>query len=372
MVRIRLLLLLAFALLSTPLAQSQTVSFGTFAAEIDSLRQTHRIPGLAAAVVRDGQTIWTEGFGVAEVDEGVLVTPDTPFWVASVTKTIVGLTFLRMAEDGVVDLSDRMSTVPDFDGLCTDLVAVEHPLGRGLDCNAPITVRDLLQHTAAHDRGHAFSYNPILFSQLSRYLEWTVNDSTEIEGSLNELARQVEARVLAPAGMTRTSAGMWDRQKMDVVFDMARGYGVEADGDRWWWIQRPQPKRAIPGGAGIVSTAADLGRYLIALDRGALASPSTMAALLTPPLDREGAPLPYAVGWYVQEVEGERIAWHSGWDPEHGTSALLMWLPERGLGFAVLANGEGVWWDNPLREATVGRSDFARAFLDRFVLGEPR
>lgn len=341
---------------------------GGFGATLDSLREVHRIPGLAAVVVEDGETVWADGFGVAEVDEGVPFTTDTPAWAASVTKTFVGLTFLRLAEDGVVSLDDRMAEVPEFDGLCRDLVAVDHPLAHGLDCDAPLTVRDLLQHTAAHDRGRAFSYNPILFSQLSRYLEWTVNDSTEIEGRFNELGRQIEGRVLAPAGMTRTSAGMWDRSKMDVVFDMARGYGVEeGEGGRWWWVQRPTPKRAIPGGAGVVTTAEDLGRYLEALDAGTLASPETMDALLTPPLDREGAPLPYAAGWYVQEIGGERVAWHSGWDPEHGASALIVWVPERRLGFAVLANGEGVWWGNGLREAALERSAFAQAFFDRFV-----
>ena len=360
-------LALALLLPLSALAQPAPADLG---AALDSLRQAHRIPGLAAVVVQDGETVWADGFGVAEVDEGVPATPDTPFWVASVTKTFVGLTFLQLADDGVVDLEARMSDVPEFDGLCADLVAAEHPLAQGLDCGAPITARDLLQHTAAVDRGHAFSYNPILFSRLSRYLEWAVNDSTEIEGSLNELARQIEARILAPAGMTRTTASGWDRTKMDVVFDQARGYGVEeGDDGAWWWVQRPQPKRAIPGGAGVVSTALDLGRYLEALDAGALASPEVMDALLKPPLDRDGRPLPYAVGWYVQEVGGERVAWHSGWDPEHGASALLMWLPERRLGFAVLANGEGVWWGNGLREAAVERSAFARAFLDRFVGG---
>ena len=367
----RLLALLAVALLMTPPALAQSETFESFAAELDSLRRTHRVPGLAAAVVRDGETIWAKGFGVAEVDEGVPVTPDTPFWVASVTKTFVGLAFLQMADDGVVGLDDEMSKVPGFDGLCTDLAAAPIVFGRGLDCAAPITVRDLLSHTAAYYQGHSFSYNPILFAPLARYLEWIVNDSTEIEGSLNELARQIEARILEPAGMTRTVASQWDRSKMDVVFDMARGYGVEeGEGDEWWWIQRPQPKRAIPGGAGVVSTALDLARYLSALDEGTLAPPATMAALLKPPRDRDGRPLPYAVGWYIQKVDGERIAWHSGWDPDHGTSALLMWLPERRLGFAVLANGEGVWWENPLREAAVERSDFAHAFLDRFVFGE--
>lgn len=360
----RLSLLVLAALLVAP-ASAQP---DPFAAALDSLREAHRIPGLAAVVVEDGETVWAEGLGVAEIDEGVPFTPDTPAWVASVTKTFVGLAFLQLDEAGVIDLDARMSEVPEFDGLCTDLVAANHPLAGGLDCAAPITARDLLQHTAAYDRGHAFSYNPILFSRLSRYLEWVVNDSTEIEGSLNELARQIESRILAPAGMTRTSAGMWDRQKMDVVFDMARGYGVEEGEDGgWWWVQRPQPKRAIPGGAGVISTALDLGRYLAALDAGTLASPEVMDALLTPPRDREGRPLPYAVGWYVQEVDGERVAWHSGWDPEHGASALLLWLPERRLGFAVVANGEGVWWGNGLREAAVERSAFAQAFFDQFV-----
>lgn len=360
--------LVALALTILAVAPASAQEPASLAGALDSLREAHRIPGLAAVVVEGGETVWAEGFGVAETDEGVPFTPDTPAWAASVTKTFVGLTFLQLAEDGVVDLDDRMSDVPDFDGLCRDLVAVEHPLARGLDCGAPITVRDLLQHTAAHDRGHAFSYNPILFSQLSRYLEWTVNDSTEIEGSPNELGRQIEARVLEPAGMERTSAGMWDRSKMDVVFDLARGYGVEEGEDgAWRWVQRPTPKRAIPGGAGVVTTALDLGRYLAALDAGTLAPPEVVDALLTPPLDRAGRPLPYAAGWYVQRVRGERAAWHSGWDPEHGASALLLWLPERRLGFAVLANGEGVWWGNGLREAAVERSDFAQAFLDRFL-----
>lgn len=362
-------LLVALALLAASV-QAQPGPFEPFAADLDSLRQVHRIPGLAAAVVRNGETVWAEGFGVADVDEDVPVTPDTPFWIASVTKTFVGLAFLQMEGDGVVDLDAPMAGVPEFRAFCADLAAAPMVFGRGLDCDAPITVRMLLTHTAAHDPGHAFSYNPLLFSRLSRYLEWTVNDSTEIEGGMNELARQIEARILAPAGMTRTVASQWDRSKMAVVYDMARGYGVEGDDGDWWWVQQPAPKRAIAGGAGVVSTVLDLGRYVAALDAGALAPPGVMDRLLSPPLDREGAPLPYAYGWYVQTYRGERLVWHSGWDEEAGTSSLLLWVPARRLALAVLANGEGVWWENGLTEAAVERSDFGRAFLDRFVFAD--
>ena len=119
------------------------------------------------------------------------------------TKTFVGFTFLGLEADGVVDLDARMADVPGFDGFCGWLSRSPLVFKRGLDCAAPITVGTVLTHTSNGDLGHAFFYNPIMFSRLSRYLEWAVNDSTEIEGGMNELARQVQARVLGPAGMTR-------------------------------------------------------------------------------------------------------------------------------------------------------------------------
>ena len=366
---VRFVGLAAAGLLALPGAHAQRPgalpTMDAFRLTLDSLRRAHPTPGLAVAVVRRGEPVWAEGFGVADADEDVPVTADTPFWVASVTKTFVGLTFLLLDADGAVSLDDRMADVPGFDGFCGWLAGSPLPFGRGLDCASPITVRTVLTHTSNGDVGRAFLYNPLMFSRLSRYLEWKANDSTEIEGGMNELARQVEARILAPAGMTRSVASQWDRSKMGVVYDMARGYGIE-EGQ---YVQRPQPKRALTGGAGVVSTVRDLARYAEALDAGTLAPPAVMDALTTPPLDRNGHALPYAYGWYVQTYRGERLVWHSGWDADAGTSSLLLRVPSRGLAFVVLANGEGVHWDTPLDAAEIEGSPYARAFLDRFVFG---
>ena len=54
---------------------------------------------------------------------------------------------------------------------------------------------------------------------------------------------------------------------------------------------------------------------------------------------------------------------------EAGASSLLLRVPSRGLALVLLANGEGVHWDNPLDGAAVERSPYARAFLDHFVFG---
>ncbi len=351
-------------------AQAQEPSFEGLGAEVDSLRRIHAIPGLSAAIMRDGFTVWAEGFGVADVDEGVPVTPDTPFWIASVTKTFVGLTFLELADKGVIDLEAPMRSLPEFDDFCGWLASSPLPFAQELDCAGPLTIRTVLTHTSNGDVGHEFFYNPLLYSRLARYVEWIINESIEIEGGMNELARQIEDRILAPAEMLRTVASQWDDSKMPVVYEMARGYGVTGDGNDRRWVLRPPPKRALTAGAGIVSTSQDLARYLAALDGGLLASPTTMQRLLTAPRNRDGEPLPYAYGWYVQRYRGERIAWHGGWDEENGASSLLVWLPDRRAGFAVLANGEGVHWGNPLDDARIEGSDFARAFLDRLLNGD--
>ncbi len=356
---------LIFALMLNPFSQAHS---GSFEAELDSLRREHAIPGMSAAVVQNGEVVWARGFGVSNIDEAVRVTPDTPFWIASVTKTFVGLTLLSMEDDGVLDLDDPMSSLPEFDSFCEWLANASLPFSQELDCTTSITVRNVLTHTSNGDVGHAFLYNPILYSRLARYIEWVVNDSTQIEGGTNELARQVEARILSPAGMNRTMASQWDRSKMDVEYDMARGYGVEGEGALQQWVLRPPPKRALTAGAGIISTALDLGRYIEALSAGSLASTKAMNQLLVAPLTRDGTALPYAHGWYVQELEGQRLAWHGGWDPEFGFSSLLIWLPDQNAGFALLANGEGANWDHPLDGAAIEDSEFGQAFLSRFVL----
>ena len=353
-------------LIASP-ALGQSLDVKSLASDLDSLRQAHAIPGLAAAVMVDGSTAWADGFGVADVDERVPVSPDTPFWIASVTKTFVGLTFLKLADEGVIDLDTPMADLPEFDDFCRWLAGSGLAFSRGLDCAGPITVRTLLTHTSNGDVGHEFLYNPLLYSRLARYIEWVVNDSVEVEGRMNELARRVDSRIIVPAGMDRTVASQWDRSKMDVVYDMARGYGVEGEGNDRRWVLRTPPKRALTAGAGIVSTVLDLARYVAQLDAGVLLSAEMKEQLLTPHTDRDGVALPYAYGWYVQDYRGERVAWHGGWDEENGASALLIWLPDRATGFAVLANGEGIHWGNPLNAATIEASDFARAFLDRFV-----
>jgi len=337
-----------------------------FAAELDSLRIAHHIPGLAAAVVRDQTLLWSEGYGMAYLDDNVPVTPDTPFWIASVTKTFLGLLFLQLDADGEISLEDKINDVPEWDDFCEWFSQSGIVFAEDLRCDEAITVRNILNHSVNGKPGTRFLYNPIMFSRLSRYIENAYGHSVrDIEGRQNTLAQLVEKRILAPSGMERTMSSQWQREKSLVFFDMAQGYGIE-DG---YYIRRRRPDRELAGGAGVVSTVEDLARYDIALDTGVLASGSVMEKLFTPALSPDGTVLPYAFGWYVQQYNGERLVWHSGWDEEAGFSALYLKVPDHDITLILLANGEGLRWGNPLDGAEVEKSVFARAFLDRFGIG---
>lgn len=340
-----------------------------FEAELDSLRKDKSIPGLSVAIVKDLELLWSQGYGYADIDREVPITPDTPYWIASVTKSFVGLAFLHLESEGQINLDERAADTPNFGRLCRWLANSSLPFGRDLRCDAPITIRHILHHQVQGEPGSTFFYNPIMYSRLSRYLEHKLGEGVdEVEGRHNFLAQTIDRTILTPAGMTRTMSSQWDRSKSLVFFDMAQGFGIGEQGE---WIARGRPGRHIAGGAGIVSTVLDLAKYDVAIDSGLIAPAAIKEKLFAPAHLRDHSLSPYAFGWYVQEYQGERLIWHSGWDDEAGFSALYLKIPSRNLTLILLANGEGLWWGNPLDKAVVEKSPFARMFLDRFVFDLP-
>ncbi|MEQ1572014.1 MAG: serine hydrolase domain-containing protein [Myxococcota bacterium] len=97
------------------------------------------IPGLSLALVDRGGVFWSSAYGWADIDAGLENTPQTPFMLASVSKTVVGAALMAAAEDGLLDLDDPASTHLGFD-LVNPLVGAGAP---------PIR----LSHLAAHAAG---------------------------------------------------------------------------------------------------------------------------------------------------------------------------------------------------------------------------
>lgn len=110
-----------------------------FEKQVEVLRNLLHIPGMAAAVVKNQQVIWAKGFGFADLEGRVAVTPDTVFHLASITKTFAATLILQLVDQGKLDLDEPMSRYSaDFKD---DSVKIKH----------------LLSHTSQGRRANASS-----------------------------------------------------------------------------------------------------------------------------------------------------------------------------------------------------------------------
>ncbi|MBC9710982.1 beta-lactamase family protein [Streptomyces sp. TRM66268-LWL] len=333
-------------------AQAASPESRSLAERIDSLvrRQLadYRIPGASVVVVEDGRQVLAKGYGVADAGAGTPVDPArTGFFMASDAKLFTAVAVLQQVEKGRLDLrSDVNRYLKSF------RIEDSYP-GR------PVTVRDLLTHTAGFDNniigraatrpedvrplgeslaehqprrvrppGEVASYDNYGVA-LAGYLVETVTDTP--------FATYVDRSILRPLGMDRTSFAQPHTPAIEA--DLARGHRPDGKGQH---VEDGQYGDWSPTGAGAVTTAADMGKLLRALldeDGGPILTERSNSALQARQFgnDKRLSGLGYILEERVRG--GQRMLVKDGDLPGfHGNLALL---PERDAAVYVVYNGDG-------------------------------
>lgn len=326
---------------SEPFAQS----LAAFEVELEAVRQESKIPGLSAAVVKDGQVVWARGLGYADIENQVPAAPETPYNLASVTKPFAALVIMQLVQDGKLSLDDPVSrygvTLPEGD---------------------QVLVRHLMSHTSEGTPGERFQYNGSRYALLSRVV---------LAATGRSLQDWLHERILLPLGMQDTAPGpptkctglSFAPECERVYAALARPYMLDAG-------LNPVPGLCVDsfdGAAGLISTVLDLAKLDAALDANTLVAAATKEQMWTPGVSNSGQSLPYGLGWFTQSYRGARLIWHYGFSPP-STSALFLKLPEEGLTFIALANTDGLSRPVPWNESDVLTSLVALTFYKRFVL----
>lgn len=328
-----------------------------FLAHVETLRQAAKIPGLAVVVLRGATRVLAEGLGYADVAARVAVTPDTPFHLASVTKPISAVVALRLVELGLLDL-DR--PLLGYDGYPEYRASVRAEGGLFFrdfddDPKSPLTLRQLLAMTANGTPGTRFFYNPPAYSWASRPMA---------QVSKTTFSELTERHVFVPAGMTR-SARIHRKLPLaaPLAAALAKPYHLAPNGD--FLPSEPPAAQGDGAAGGVIGTALDVARFDRALAEGKLLSEASKQLMWTAGRAPDGRVLPYGLGWFVQDFRGEKLLWHSGlWEGAY--SALYLKIPSRDLTLILLANSDGLRWEQRLDEAAVERSPFVAAFLADF------
>ena len=103
--------------------------------------QEAKLPGMSACIIKNGKIQWAKGYGWADIEKQIPVTPDTVFGVASISKSVTATALMQLYEQGRFGLDDAINQYLPF-----PVKNPKHPL-------ATITFRQLITHTSSIKHG---------------------------------------------------------------------------------------------------------------------------------------------------------------------------------------------------------------------------
>ena len=322
--------------------------------------------GAVVVVVQGGQVLLQKGYGYADVAAKRPVDPEvTLFPVASISKTFTGTAVMQLVEQGKLALDRDVNDYLDF----------TIPTAFG----APITLRNLLTHTAGFDdlQKGSSPADPAWYLPLGTYLKRRAPNRIFPPGdtpaysnyglglaayivervSGEPIEQYLQHHIFTPLGMHRTSAVQPTPPPLDR--DRVQAY-LLASGP----TQRTEFTNTR-GAGGIASTGADMARYMIAHLHEGRYGDSTILKAETARLMHARAMSPVAhingmaLVFFQEDYNGQRIIGHDG--DTKGVHSNLKLLLDQHVGLFVDFNADG-------RNTAVYdlRDAIFRDFMDRY------
>ncbi len=351
--RRRLLLTLSLILVTAPAIPADLPA--ELDAYVEQVVLDWSVPGLAIAVVKDGELVFAKGYGVREQGLEGAVDEHTLFAIGSTTKAMTVATIGLLVDEGKVDWDDPVSKhLPGF--------TLKDPW-----VSRQVTVRDLLTHRAG--LGNA----DLLWYGSGRSRESIVDKLALVEPAYSmrdgfiyqnimyiaagELAASVagtsweswlDERIFAPLEMERTVATLTETAGRDNV--AAPHYRIDGEVEV---IENASVDSAAPAGA-VWSSVSEMSNWLrMVLDEGKwgdqqILSEAVVAEMLEPqtlldltafyPAVKLIEPhwTTYSLGWFQADYEGRAMSFHTG--SIDGMAAIVGIIPDEELGVVVLEN----------------------------------
>jgi len=308
-------------------------------------------PGCAVGVMRGGQLVHGRGYGLANLEHGIPITPTTTFYIASVSKQFTAMAVALLANEGKLDLDadihDYLPFVPDFGHRITAKHLLYHTSGlrsdiflliaAGYRMEDIITQEDLLRLVCRQREldflpGEEFSYCGTGYALL-----------TEIVASVGGVpfAEYCWEQIFAPLGMSSTR---FETDPLALISERAGTYFPVGEGE----YKRTILTTGLVGGTGIYTTIDDLALWDANFYTGNVGGDSVLSMMQTPGTLNSGKELRYAFGLAIDSHRGRKVLSHAG--AGSGVNCYMMRLPDERLTVAILGNS------NAVRGPTLARS----------------
>ena len=296
-------------------------------------------PGCAVGIYRDGAVAYSRGFGAANLEHGVPITPDTVFYVGSVSKQFTAMSVALAAREGKLSLDDPVRRfLPEIQ-----------------DFGKPITIRHFIHHTGGLREkwdllamsgwrdGDVVTPEDVL-DRASRQRELNFPPGTEhlynntgydllsiiiLRATGKTLAEYAREGIFEPLGMKDTR---FVDDRTAVIPRRAAGYAPVGEGR----YRVDLPNVTTTGSGSVYTTVNDLALWDESFYTGKLGGRDITKLVETPGTLKDGTPLTYAFGLTVDRFQGLRRVAHGG--ALAGYRAQITRFPEKHFTVTALCN----------------------------------
>lgn len=266
----------------------------------------------AVLVAQDGKVILSEGYGLADKQNGIPVTPEIVFDTGSLSKQFTAAAILHLQEQGLLQLTDTLpkffKDVPPDKTNITLHQLLTHSSGLPeyvydgdfVEISREAAVQRALAAQLEFEPGTKYMYSDTGYGMLAAIVEVVSGQSFQ---------DYLHQHLFKPAGMEAT--GFYNEPRWT---NLTVAHGYHNDQDLGSAATRPGPAWGLLGFGGVLSTVGDLYRWHLALEQRRVLSAGSVEKLFTPYIDEgnDGESY-YGYGWVIMEVpELGKIIWHDG------------------------------------------------------------
>lgn len=293
--------------------------------------------GVAVGIVKDGEPVFLRGYGLANIEYGIPVSPHTPFHIASVSKQFAAYALAALHDEGKLSLDDDIRKyLPE------------------LKISQKISIRQMLNHTSGiRDQWTVAALagwrmdDVITQQQLLRLifnqesLNFNPGDEYRYSNSNYTLAAEIvrrvtgrtlrewtTAEVFEPLNMTRTF--FYDDHE-EILPDRAYSYD-----DRSGTVKKSVLSFANSGATSLFTTVNDFVKWMANFKHQSVGNARVFELLCEPGKLNNGSTTTYALGVAVGRYKEQPTINHSGVDA--GYRSFMLYFPERDLGIIILSN----------------------------------
>ncbi len=295
-------------------------------------------PGCAVGVIRDGSFVLRRGYGMANLEYGIALSPQSVFRIGSTSKQFTAAAIVLLAQEGKLSLDDDVRDhLPELN-----------------DFGTPVTIRHLLHHTSGYRdyltlasvagmRNDDYYTDDDLLEMLSRQRQlnfmpgdehlysnsgyWLLSQVVE-RASGKSLREYAAGRMFTPLGMSNTH---FHNDHTEIVPNRASGYSPTSDGFRINMTTLP-----MTGDGGVFTTVNDLLRWDQNFYDSSVGGPEFAEQMLRTGSLNDGESLTYASGLTVGTYRGLNIVSHGG--SFVGFRAEMIRFPDERVSVSCLCN----------------------------------